>query len=145
MTRDFYKCMINECIFCLVCAFQLKECNSCSFLYFLLKARVKGWIRYHSDLCKMASGSNTSWKNVRQKSMKEYGGGPEWRRGIRQVWKSQMEGPCQGHYRMGEKREEEMERGAERQKSSYHQYPFSRGTYEQGLVGSCEVENSSVC
>ena len=40
-----------------------------------------------------------------------------------------------------EKREQEMERGAERQRSSYHQYPFSRGTYEQGLGGSCEVRN----
>ena len=40
-----------------------------------------------------------------------------------------------------ERREREMERGAERQRSSYHQYPFSRGTYEQGLGGSCEVGN----
>ena len=41
-----------------------------------------------------------------------------------------------------ERREEEMERGAERgQRSSYHQYPFSRGTYEQGMGGSCEVGN----
>ena len=35
---------------------------------------------------------------------------------------------------MGEKRERE-----EEQRSSYHQYPFSRGTYEQAKRGAAKL------